>query len=72
MAKLSTGTYNDLTFSIRICRSSTRPGSDRAFVAEVYVADAEGDIIDSFNEYGGNEWMLVNKCTKRIVTEEYS
>lgn len=72
MSKLTVGTYNELTYSIRICKKSYRPGSNMAFVAEVYVADAEGEVIDSFMEYGGQDWALRNACIKRIITEDYS
>lgn len=73
MSKLTIGTYNeDITYAIVIARSLATQNKDRAYVAEVYVADGDGEVIDSFNEYGGEDWALRNACIKRIITEDYS
>ena len=67
--KLTVGTYNGLAYSILIQRTLATKNKDRAYTAEVYVADGEGEVIDSFNEYGGEDWQLRNACIKRIMTE---
>jgi len=70
--KLSVGTYNDLTFSILIRERATPLSDDADFAADVTVADAEGEVIDQFEESGGEDWALRNACIKRIITEGYS
>ena len=69
MSKLTVGTYNELTYSILIHQKSRRPGSNIAFVADVNIADEEGEVIDSFIEQGSEDWQLRNACIKRIITE---